>query len=67
MVSEPSAWHAADKAYQAHHAACPQCCAAGLNPGGPARCAVGADLWAAYEGAGHPPHFMWLRSKGRTS
>lgn len=53
-------WHAADKAYQAHHAACPQCCASGLNPGGPDRCAVGADLWAAYQGAGAPPHFVWL-------
>ena len=65
MVTEPpSAWRTADKAYQAHHATCRQCWAAGLNPGGPARCAVGAGLWAAYQGAGDPPHFLFLRKRG---
>jgi len=67
MVSEPTPWHAADKAYQAHHGACAQCRAAGVNPAGQARCAAGAALWAAYQEAGDPPHFLWLRSKGRTS
>lgn len=67
MVTDTSAWSAADRAYQAHHGACGQCCAAGLNPGGQARCADGAALWAAYLEAGNPPHFLWLRGKGAAS
>ena len=60
MVTDSSAWRTADSAYLLHASTCPQCCAAGLNPGVVIRCAVGADLWAAYQGAGAPPHFVWL-------
>lgn len=61
MVSEPTTWYAADKAYQAHHAACGHCRSAGINPGGYPRCTVGAGLWADYQAAGTPPHFLWLQ------
>ena len=59
-VDEAAFRRAADKAYQAHHGMCPQCRAAGLNPGGQQRCTEGAGLWAAYQEAGDPPHFMFL-------
>lgn len=63
MLTRPTPWRTADTAYQAHHGACPQCRAAGLNPGGPSRCTVGAGLWADYQAAGTPPHFLWLQPK----
>lgn len=31
MSDPPSAWEAADKAYQAHHFSCQQCIAAGVT------------------------------------
>lgn len=53
--------YAADKAYQSHHATCRTCHAAGARPGSAQRCPTGAQLWAAYEQAGNPPHFNWLQ------
>jgi hypothetical protein len=43
------AWEAADRAYQAHHVACPVCIAAGKGYG--TRCTDGATLWATYDEA----------------
>ncbi len=60
-MTTPPDWHAADAAYQLHHLNCPQCRAAGKSPAGVARCATGAELWAAYQQAGDPPHFTWLK------
>ncbi|MDR2325518.1 MAG: AlpA family phage regulatory protein [Acidovorax sp.] len=37
MTTSASTWGQADKAYQAHHFACPQCIAAGARPGAGAR------------------------------
>lgn len=54
-------WHAADRAYQRHHSVCGHCRAAGMAPGQRERCAEGQALWAAYQEAGDPPHFKWLR------
>ena len=54
---------AADRAYQHHHAACPQCRAAGTSPNTQQRCPEGAQLWAQYNQAGDPPHFTWLRKR----
>ncbi|OAD83964.1 hypothetical protein ATN89_12390 [Comamonas thiooxydans] len=42
-----------DKAYIAHHFNCPTCCAAGRSGGKQARCAVGQQLWDAYNQATH--------------
>lgn len=58
-------WDAADKAYQAHHAACALCRSAGTSRTGLERCAAGQALWQAYCAAGDPPHFTWLRKKPR--
>ena len=55
-------WQAVDEAYQAHHATCAHCCAAGAHPGYADRCATGQELWATYNAAGLPPHFTWLHS-----
>ena len=60
--SSASAWEAADRAYQAHHFQCPQCIAAGITRS-QERCDVGAPLWDAYQQAGDPPHFIWLREQ----
>ena len=57
----PPDWPAADRACQQHHAACPQCRAAGTSPNTQQRCPEGAQLWAQYNQAGDPPHFTWLR------
>jgi len=59
--SSPPDWHAADKAYQLHHATCPTCRAAGTAPGSRERCPDGSALWSTYQQAGDPPHFTWLR------
>ena len=59
-MTAPPDWHAADAAYQLHHANCPACRAAGAAPGSVQRCAVGAQLWSTYNQAGLPPHFRWL-------
>ena len=56
-------WPAADRAYQHHHAACPQCRAAGTSPNTQQRCPEGAQLWGTYQQAGDPPHFTWLRKR----
>jgi hypothetical protein len=48
MSDPPSAWEAADKAYQAHHFSCQQCIAAGVTRS-QERCSAGAALWAAYQ------------------
>lgn len=45
-------WATLDKAYQAHHAACPVCIAAGKGYG--LRCGTGAALWAEYDRATEP-------------
>ena len=65
MTTAPG-WPAADKAYQAHHAACHQCRAAGTSPNTQQRCPEGAQLWAQYNQAGDPPHFTWLRKRFAT-
>lgn len=57
MTASPD-WHAADAAYQLHHANCPTCIAAGKNPS-LQRCLQGQELWATYQQAGPPPHFRW--------
>ena len=57
-MTAPPDWHAADRAHQAHNAGCPICQAAGKNPA-LQRCPEGAELWAAYQQAGMPPHFRW--------
>jgi hypothetical protein len=44
-------WAELDKAYQAHHMACPTCIGAGKGYG--LRCGAGAALWAAYVAAGY--------------
>lgn len=67
MVTDPAVWRTTDKAYQAHHGACAQCRAAGVNPAVQARCAAGAALWAAYQEEGDPPHFLFLRKRGGTA
>lgn len=59
-MTAPPDWHAADAAYQLHHANCPDCIAAGKNPSLP-RCLQGQELWDQYNQAGEPPHFLWLR------
>lgn len=64
-MTTPPDWYAADKAYQHHHASCPQCRAAGLNPRGLDRCPDGVELWAAYQQAGDPPHFTWLARQAK--
>lgn len=56
-------WHAADKAYQLHHAQCAHCRAAGVLPGRQQRCPEGLALWKTYLNAGDPPHFTWLHSR----
>ena len=48
MSDPPSAWEAADKAYQAHHFSCQQCIAAGVTRS-QERCADGLALWQAYQ------------------
>ena len=58
-MTAPPDWHAADRAYQHHHAHCPQCRAAGANPT-LQRCPDGQELWDTYQQAGMPPHFTWL-------
>lgn len=66
-MSTPPDWPAADRAYQAHHAACAQCRAAGASPGKTQRCPTGAELWEVYHQAGLPPHFTWLRKERKKS
>lgn len=46
-------WVTLAKAYQAHHATCPVCIAAGKGYG--LRCGTGAALWANYDQASEPP------------
>lgn len=46
-------WETLDKAYQAHHLACPACVAAGKGYG--LRCGTGSALWAEYDQATEPP------------
>lgn len=61
MTALPApAWYAADRAYQAHHAGCRTCIAAGSSPNTQTRCPEGAALWATYQQAGDPPHFTWI-------
>lgn len=48
MSDPPNAWEAADRAYQAHHFACPQCIAAGITRS-QERCADGLALWQTYQ------------------
>ena len=63
-MTTPPDWYAADRAYQLHHTGCSQCRAAGANPSGLQRCPTGAELWAAYQQAGNPPHFTWIKPQG---
>lgn len=64
-MTTPPAWYAADRAYQLHHASCATCRAAGANPNNALqRCPAGAELWAAYQAAGDPPHFTWIKPRG---
>jgi hypothetical protein len=65
MTTTPPDWPAADRAYQQHHTACPQCRAAGTSPNTQQRCLAGQELWAQYNQAGDPPHFTWLRKRKR--
>lgn len=58
-------WTAADRAYQLHHDNCEQCRAAGGKLENPDRCRPGSALWQAYNNAGDPPHFLWLRDRQR--
>jgi hypothetical protein len=58
-MTSPPDWYAADRVYLDHHAGCPICRAAGKSPA-LQRCTEGAELWAAYQQAGMPPHFRWL-------
>ena len=64
-MTTPPDWHAADAAYQLHHAGCPICQAAGKNPA-LQRCADGRALWDASNQAGEPPHFLWLQRRQPT-
>ena len=64
-MAEPPDWHAADAAYQLHHAGCGTCVAAGKNPA-LQRCAEGQELWDAYNQAGEPPHFLRLQRRQPT-
>ncbi len=41
-------WQDADKAYQLHHIACPDCLGAGRRPGQTERCPEGEALWTQY-------------------
>ena len=61
-MTTPPDWHAADKAYQAHHTDCPTYLA-GTAPGSRERCPDGAALWTQYQQAGDQPHFTWLRKR----
>ena len=45
MTTQPD-WPAADRAYQHHHAACPQCRAAGTSPNTQQRCPEGRSSGA---------------------
>jgi len=56
----PPDWYAVDEAYLRHHLSCLVCAAAGKNPD-LQRCPQGQELWDAYNQAGEPPHFLWLR------
>ena len=47
-------WPAADRAYQQHHAACPQCRAAGTSPNTQQRCPEGAQLWGTIKDLQEP-------------
>ncbi|MET3512790.1 hypothetical protein ABIC63_000555 [Pseudacidovorax sp. 1753] len=60
-AARPPTWDAADSAYQRHHFTCATCCAAGASQGADARCPAGQTLWGAYQSAGMPPHFLWIR------
>ena len=53
-MTTPPDWPAADRAYQQHRAACPQCRAAGTSPNTQQRCPEGAQLWGTYQQAGDP-------------
>ena len=64
-MTTPPDWPTADRAYQQHHAACPQCRAAGASPNTQQRCPEGAQLWGTYQQAGDPPHFTWLNKRQR--
>ena len=44
-MTAPPDWPTADRAYQQHHAACPQCRAAGTSPNTQQRCPEGVQLW----------------------
>lgn len=58
-------WCTADHAYQQHHFACAQCCAAGTAPESQPRCPDGQALLDTYNAAGAPPHFSWLQAAGQ--
>lgn len=60
MSQPPPDWDAADEAYRRHHFSCPTCCAAGVSTSA-SRCPEGLALWKAYESAGTPPHFLWIK------
>jgi len=62
LMPTDSDWIQADRAYQTHHFACPQCIAAGLRPGLEERCPLGLQLWHLYLRASASP-----LSQGRSS
>ena len=57
-------WRALDAAYQAHHAHCHVCKAAGRGARYGLRCGVGAALWTAYDAAVTQPGALpWQQPK----
>ena len=51
FMENADTWLHLDRAYQAHHFACPVCIAAGRGAGYGLRCGTGAALWTTYSDA----------------
>lgn len=65
-VPETVDWRALDAAYQAHHAHCHVCQAAGRGARYSLRCGVGASLWRDYTTAVMQPGALpWQQARGR--
>ena len=56
-------WRQADRAYLGHHFGCRTCCSAGKGYG--QRCAIGLELWTAYEAACDTRHAHTTPTRGR--
>ena len=55
FMENADTWLHLDRAYQAHHFACPVCIAAGRGAGYGLRCGTGAALWTSYSDTTEQP------------